>query len=328
MSTDGRKERKRRWDKPRGEMSPEELQRARRRDKQVKYLKQIGRPAEILPHELEPLRERIRDCHSRGMSYGAMGEQTGVIRHIFGDIARGKRQTIHRTTYDKIKNLRFAFPETGVKNEGALIPKAGTVRRVQALRAIGFPRNWLGKQLGMTGENTSFTRNEGVKIASAERIAALYDKLKDADPADFGIPAASIKKSKTFSPFPPPSCWDDDTIDDPDAFPEWTGECGTVGGYYLHLKYDIQVDNRQNGKKRIVLCQPCVKARQEAVGASAVNRKGTDDDGIKAALLAGRRYRDTAEEFHVSARTVQRLAAELKETGWVPARPGPRPKEA
>ena len=44
--------------------------------------------------------------------------------------------------------------------------------------------------------------------------------------------------------------WDDDTIDDPAAFPDWTGKCGTPDGYDAHYKMKI-----------LPSCQPCRDAR-------------------------------------------------------------------
>src|SRR5690606_31398529 len=45
--------------------------------------------------------------------------------------------------------------------------------------------------------------------------------------------------------------WDPDTIDDPDAYPEWTGACGTHRGRLIHKREGTPV------------CGPC-KAAPEA----------------------------------------------------------------
>src|SRR5690606_40281199 len=41
------------------------------------------------------------------------------------------------------------------------------------------------------------------------------------------------------------------SIDDPDAFPEWTGACGTVHGRQVHMR------------EKIPMCDPCRKAHAE-----------------------------------------------------------------
>lgn len=34
----------------------------------------------------------------------------------------------------------------------------------------------------------------------------------------------------------PVGAWDEDTLDDPDAAPDWTGRCGTPGGAEAHRR--------------------------------------------------------------------------------------------
>ena len=42
----------------------------------------------------------------------------------------------------------------------------------------------------------------------------------------------------------PPGAWDDDQIDDPQAHPEWTGECGTDRGYWVHRRQQLPMCTR------------------------------------------------------------------------------------
>jgi DNA-binding CsgD family transcriptional regulator len=96
-----------------------------------------------------------------------------------------------------------------------LIDSTGTIRRIQALVALGWPMAVLGERRGVTGRNLhrllSQTR---VHRDTAANIAALYDELS----MTIG-PSRRSRYLARNNGWPVPLAWDDDKIDDPAARP-------------------------------------------------------------------------------------------------------------
>jgi hypothetical protein len=87
----------------------------------------------------------------------------------------------------------------------------GTHRRIQALGAIGWRAEDIGRRIGTTSRGVSLllTRDR-VYVSTATRVAAVYDQLA-AHPG----PSARTARRAAAKGWLPPAWWDDDTIDDP-----------------------------------------------------------------------------------------------------------------
>ncbi|MFE9391639.1 hypothetical protein [Streptomyces sp. NPDC006784] len=134
------------------------------------------------------------------------------------------------------------------------VAAVGTVRRLQALTARGWPQSRLAARLDMTPNNFgALLAREHVTVATARRVRSLYDELWRTDPRDHRVDnqaysrALNQAKAKLWAPV---GAWDDDTIDDPQAYPDWTGHCGTSSGYNAHFQNRV-----------LPACQPCLDAR-------------------------------------------------------------------
>jgi DNA-binding CsgD family transcriptional regulator len=96
-----------------------------------------------------------------------------------------------------------------------LVDSTGTIRRVQALVALGWPMAVLGERRGVTGRNLhrllSQTR---VHRDTAANIAALYDELS----MTIG-PSRRSRSLARNNGWVVPLAWSDDKIDDPAARP-------------------------------------------------------------------------------------------------------------
>lgn len=241
--------RAKRSDVPRADMTPEARQRARRMDKHGRYMRANGKPINITPEELDEARALVVSYHEQGMSYVDMANQAGIARHVFGDLAGGRRTTLRRDTYDVIKAMTIR-PAAGA----AHVPPTGTMRRLQALRAIGFPTTFLAAKMGRLPENVRTLCCEGrdhVYASTEAQVKSLYEEFHLQRPEDY-INETMVKRQLTIAAkhnFVPPHCWDDETIDDPNAFPEWTGECGTTYGRAIH------------DREGTPMCKPCKGAR-------------------------------------------------------------------
>jgi hypothetical protein len=105
------------------------------------------------------------------------------------------------------------------RNPSAFIPAAGTVRRLQALAAIGHSFATIGKALGgITGQGVQQIGKTGqVRRVTAARVAALYDQWS------MTVGASSITRSRAEARgWAPPLAWDN--IDDPDEAPHLVTE--------------------------------------------------------------------------------------------------------
>lgn len=129
----------------------------------------------------------------------------------------------------------------------ALTDATGTVRRLQALSAVGWSRSRLARRLGMSPRNMSrLIRGSRVRFETARAVRGLYDELwATAPPAGTrgdSISAARARNVAERSGWPPPMAWDDDLIDDPAARP---GPGWKRGGRTTRRTTDLAEDARE-----------------------------------------------------------------------------------
>jgi transcriptional regulator with XRE-family HTH domain len=110
--------------------------------------------------------------------------------------------------------------------EGRAVPKradaVGTMRRLQALAALGWTPEDLAEQLGM---HPSYVKDlrinrraNRVNTSTVEKVTDLFERLS-ATPG----PSVRTRQHAERQGWAPPLAWDDDAIDNPDAKPV-TGE--------------------------------------------------------------------------------------------------------
>jgi hypothetical protein len=219
-----------------------------------------GKPCRIKPDEYERLMKHLRDLHAAGMSGGMIGRQAGKSASWIEAHLAGKFKSMTRTNYDLLMATELEEPHG---SEGPLRDITGVKRRLQALYADGFPYKFQAEMIGMDISQVSHIAHprgkQAVTHVTEQVVQGLYRKLCGADPADYGLmepmgaksyrPAHMSRARARKAGYAPSWCWDDDTIDDPAAIPEWTGRCGTQRGYNLHYNYGI-----------IPVCKPCAEA--------------------------------------------------------------------
>ena len=103
------------------------------------------------------------------------------------------------------------------------VDKTGTVRRVQALQRLGWSAEVMSHMLGHSGAYLNVTINRdgrlGVHQRTAEKVRDLYERLS------MTIGPSDITRRRALrAGWAPPMAWDDDTIDDPNAAPDYGGE--------------------------------------------------------------------------------------------------------
>lgn len=230
---------------------------APRNRKREEYLRATGRGLLVTGAEAGVLLARLRSYHARGMTYVQMEAESGVHHRTIAHMVTCNRSRLKRTSYSRLVTMQFQEP-----SPNAWVSPVGTRRRVSALWLAGYPLPFLAERLGFWNRNYLQTLIRGtkgvagVRYGNAQSVAGLYEKLVDCDPADCGIEPRAVKFAQTFARkrgLIPGSCWDPDTIDDPEAPPEWTGACGTPFGALAHQQHGIPV------------CPPCEEAKVELV---------------------------------------------------------------
>lgn len=255
------------YKKLRGEMTPTELAAARRKAKYADCLLKAGRPT-LVP--AAPAHEHLAALAERGMDARDMAKQSGMSVTTCRDLIRGRRpdkhgvqgkplKKLYRDTVERALTVTFQEPETSEVQSGPRTNGIGTARRVQAMMANGFSLRVVAGILGTSEQWTwqlAIHRWPLTLTRTAKSVAEMYEKYQHVDPFDYGLTKFAVSRAKSAANrrgYAPSYCWDEDTIDDPEAKPEWTGACGTEEGYRIHIRETLQ-------GKSLPLCMPCREA--------------------------------------------------------------------
>ncbi len=208
--------------------------------------------------DAEPVRTHLRTLQSCGMGLRTIATTAGVERKRLQAILNGRteRGTKPQEIIRPALAAAILAVEPTLENlAGAtLISPLGTRRRAHALVAAGWPQQHLAAHLGMTPSNYgAMLERPNVLARRALDVRAMYDALWNAYPAEHGATPAGITRARRHAAahgWAPVGAWDDDTIDDPEAFPDWTGQCGTHRGDKAHRRIGL-----------LPVCEPCREAR-------------------------------------------------------------------
>lgn len=164
--------------------------------------------------DADAAREHIARLQAQGMGYKRVAEKAGLSVSCLHTIIWGKHgypaKRILRRNSDAI--LAVAFDPA----DSAVIDPTGTVRRIRAMQAMGWPLREIGSRAGgiqASNLGTIVCSGRGVYAETARRIAAVYDEL-----SMLPGPSARSRSMALSRGWLPPLAWDDDTIDDPAAW--------------------------------------------------------------------------------------------------------------
>lgn len=208
--------------------------------------------------DAEPARTHVRTLGEFGIGWMRLAKLAGVPRGtvsklLYGDASRGLAPS-KRLLPKNAAALLAVEPTLDNLGAATLVDGTGTRRRLQALIAAGWPPARLAGKFGWHPSNFSLTLHgdRQVKVGTVRAAVTLYDQLWRADPRDHGVRQHvydRVRRQAAENQWAPVGAWDDDQIDDPAAFPDWTGRCGTPAGRVAHYRIKIPV------------CQPCREAR-------------------------------------------------------------------
>lgn len=237
------------------------------RDKYLRVMRERGMPFYTNPEETRKRLIILRESH--GMSYRQIASAAGINKSVVGDILLGASATVTRETAQRIAAVRplNAPTDTG-RLQGARRPAAGVRRRLDAMTLEGWSYPALSELCGLSQRSIGLIMTRGRTQATPvviKEIAGAYAFTELHPAASRGVEErqqARAIRAAMFRNAAPRHCWDEDTIDDPQAIAEWTGECGTTKGYEIHLRenqrfWDADIKTWRWG------CKPCRKAQAE-----------------------------------------------------------------
>lgn len=200
--------------------------------------------------------QHLIGLRSGGETFASLHRRTGMSEAGLVDLVHGRRKKIFITTEARILALR-PIKSTEAVRAGAQVSPLGARRRLQALVAEGFVRKWMSLETGIAENNLTFMMTGQVKylLESTEaRVKELYGKYAGTDPLALGLSEVAVRRQQAKGKranWAGSIYWDDDSLDDPDGFPDWTGLCGSERGNRAH---------RSEGSE---ICPPCTKAHTE-----------------------------------------------------------------
>lgn len=209
--------------------------------------------------DAEPVRAHLRTLSEFGIGWRRAarlaGVPTGVVsKLIYGD----RRRNMAPSRRIRAQNAAaLCAVQPVLENLGAAVSvdATGTHRRLHALVAAGWPQGRLAVRLGVAPSNfCAIMRRPQVSVRTVRLASALYEELWRADPRQHGVDNQAYARARNHAlshGWAPAGAWDDDEIDDPEAFPDWTGLCGTPQGRQAHRRAGIPV------------CGPCRTASAE-----------------------------------------------------------------
>lgn len=173
-------------------------------------------------------RHHIERLHAAGWTQAQIARAAGLVHHLIGDVHKG-RQMIAKATALAILSVPIGPAPADVRDVDA----TGTMRRLRALVAIGWPIEQLGPRLGIFPTalgNISRGERDSVRIETADTVALHYQQLsRIPGPSNRGRILARKKG------WHGPLAWGDN-IDDPQAQPD------TDDGYEDAPKYERDPD--------------------------------------------------------------------------------------
>ncbi|MFB7736236.1 hypothetical protein ACFC08_17985 [Streptomyces sp. NPDC056112] len=205
--------------------------------------------------DAEPVRRHVRNLMAAGVSIARLADHSEVGFPVVSQLLYPRGPGRPASIKIRLANARRILAVRAEDVVTGYVDPTGTHRRLQALMANGWPQLRLGPYIGLHPSYVNaLLRQPGIYGTTAMAVAAGYDRLWNQDPRQHGIVEGTYKKVRTLARtngWAPPGAWDDDTIDDPNAHPEWTGHCGTDRGYWVHRR------------QQLPMCARCEQAHQK-----------------------------------------------------------------
>ncbi|MFE9738868.1 hypothetical protein [Streptomyces sp. NPDC006477] len=268
--------------------------------------------------DAQPARQYVLRLQAGGLSLASQAAKTGIPVPTLCGLLYGKNP------YPPSKRIRsetaaaiLSFtPTLDDYPAGARIDATGTVRRLRALAHLGWTSPTIGDRLPCSAPRTIEQAGRSPKLTAqlARSVRAVYTELSNVAAEEMGVTPWIARRRRNYAiaqGWAPPAAWDDDTIDDPNAQPDWTGFCGTDRGWWTHRL------------EHITVCEPCQAAhdqwlqdrkhlsqgeRYQALGrarAEASNRGAAIAEDARELMRLGADYETAAQRIGVTRNHLQ-----------------------
>ena len=240
-----------------------------------------------------PTLDHIAKLRKAGMGCKQIADATGLNRGTICGYAyeaeKFKNRKVRAETEALILAIKRVPPKLEPRQSKSLVEGIGVRRRLEALTWLGWDKATLAPMLGITPAGVKMmTRRKLVHVNTLARVTELYNNLwQTPGPSDSARYAA-----QQFN-MAPPLAWDDETIDDPAAKPNYAGE-------ESRRKVDIPATTSA--------AQSNVSAINDAIAGRPFKKLTRDDRRVAVRLLnaEGLIDREIAARLHVDAETIFR----------------------
>ncbi|MEH0552529.1 hypothetical protein [Streptomyces sp. B21-101] len=178
-----------------------------------------------------PARQHVQAIRATGMSLAGIVRHTGVNSGTIDHLLYGKAPypPAAKIRTENAKALLVYWPTLDDYDDGAVIDATGTRRRIQALAAAGWPSNAVHQHVNhITHKAVERLRtNERVTARTARAVRDFYRHAAGQTPEAHGVTPWVATRTRTYAAkngYANAMAWDDDTIDDPNAQPEYGRE--------------------------------------------------------------------------------------------------------
>ncbi|MDQ0792044.1 hypothetical protein [Streptomyces sp. B1I3] len=227
------------------------------------YLHRTGRSLLV---DAAPAHQHLRTLQASGDALTVLADQHNINHGTLASIAFGPRKKISRALAQQILAIKPGNAPAGNRS----VPAIGATRRIRALIALGHQLRIISTAAGMENSSASYLLNghpQTIHYELHQRVDKAYRALSTT-PANF---ARSLRRAEREG-WGPPAAWDDGSIDDPAAGPEWTGCCGTDRGWWMH------------SLQHIPGCERCNVAHEQW----KAEHRGLERSAFQAALMKSR----------------------------------------
>lgn len=187
--------------------------------------KAYGRSTGFVP--ADETRAHLDRLVRSGLALARITEQTGIDERSLARLLKGRpdRSTsrVKESTRDRILAVapaRYVHEVSG----RAFVPALGTIRRLNALHAVGWPTGAIAREAGLHATTLNGIRRQRlVTVHTATAIARAYDRVWDVPPpsatrADRASTTQALRRAAA-NGWPPPMAWDDHNLDRPNGRP-------------------------------------------------------------------------------------------------------------
>jgi lambda repressor-like predicted transcriptional regulator len=286
-------------------------------DKRRRFLNQTGRTLMV---DTAPVAAHLRGLFNAGAGWIQLAAVSGCSTSTMHNLLTEQNPRCRRVTANKILAIQ---PGDAIPNHRS-IPATGTIRRVRALMTLAHTCRAISQACRIDHSTLSdllAERLDSVSLGLANRVDDGFRALSRTTGA-----SARSRNRATRERWAPPGAWDDDTIDDPAAHPDWTGHCGSDRGWWLHSIESIPVCARCETAHTAWLAErkhlpPNERFRQLALARGAASNRGANlaANARELMQISGLTYEQAAERLSVSTSHLFQALKRHPETAEVAA---------